>query len=501
VRDEDGEFNIMFSTQHGQKKSVPEYYCFSTGRHAGSFFLKIGAALFCFGHLIHMGLNIAKHIYAMMDSDEDISEHCGQKEGLAYHIIYPIFALLQLFFLFKYGNVIVNKNKWLARFTFMHCMSCSLSFWVKTLINETLDALVKKYFFHTTSDCEDDHHTAFDAFGSESISSYGNYELPECDKNNTGFINNVICVIETLAQCNEEENSHDIFSIAPWLYPFSVEFNILIVAIWYVLWSGIGNIGKHNKDDVDLLMSDTPDGSDENIQRTEGHKQNMILFADCTHSNLGLFFGVVLMVFVIVMALIIIVNESHCDPSYSVTLGHALRITVMTIIIFVSLLAYFIISTLDVNPHPISFLDDMLLFMCLPFFFLYFFVCLGPSLYADFDPVFFTVNVLTLLQVLIQTPMIVDGLRRCTNSVEKQLRFKGRNVITFLLIANLAVYIMETLMIKSYDYQTTKLEFYGPSIWTVLSHATLPICIFYRFHSAVALADIWKSAYMASEEG
>ena len=34
-------------------------------RHAGSFFLKIGAAFFCFGHIIHMTLNFVKHIYSM----------------------------------------------------------------------------------------------------------------------------------------------------------------------------------------------------------------------------------------------------------------------------------------------------------------------------------------------------------------------------------------------------------------------------------------------------
>ena len=72
-------------------------------------------------------------------------------------------------------------------------------------------------------------------------------------------------------------------------------------------------------------------------------------------------------------------------------------------------------------------------------------------------------------------------------------------MITFLIVANLAVYMMETLMIKSYDYQTIKIEFYGPDAWTVLSHMTLPICIFYRFHSAVALVDIWNSAYKSPE--
>ena len=44
-----------------------------------------------------------------------MEEFCGQLEGLVYDIAHPIFSLVQLYFIFKYGNVIVNKNRWLAR--------------------------------------------------------------------------------------------------------------------------------------------------------------------------------------------------------------------------------------------------------------------------------------------------------------------------------------------------------------------------------------------------
>ena len=86
------------------------------GRHAGSFFLKIGAALFCFGHIIHMGLNIVKTFYMKSEiEDEAVRKSCYSHVKISHDFMYPIFSLLQLFFVFKYGNVIVNKNKWLAR--------------------------------------------------------------------------------------------------------------------------------------------------------------------------------------------------------------------------------------------------------------------------------------------------------------------------------------------------------------------------------------------------
>ena len=82
-------------------------------------------------------------------------------------------------------------------------------------------------------------------------------------------------------------------------------------------------------------------------------------------------------------------------------------------------------------------------------------ICLGPSIAYEFEAVFFFRNLLILIQVLIQTPMIVDGLRRCSNSAKAQRQMKGRNTITFLIVVNLAVYVMETLLIRSYDYQVT----------------------------------------------
>jgi len=42
-RGEDGELIITLPMSNKNKthKKLPQYYCFSTGRHAGSFFLKV----------------------------------------------------------------------------------------------------------------------------------------------------------------------------------------------------------------------------------------------------------------------------------------------------------------------------------------------------------------------------------------------------------------------------------------------------------------------------
>ncbi len=65
VEDEDGELVISIPISAAPKK-LPQYYGFSTGRHSGSFFLKIGAAAFCTVHIIHLFLIIVKEVKAFL---------------------------------------------------------------------------------------------------------------------------------------------------------------------------------------------------------------------------------------------------------------------------------------------------------------------------------------------------------------------------------------------------------------------------------------------------
>ena len=64
MKNEEGIVELDLPSQHpGEDENViPEFYIFSTERHSGSYFLKIGAAIFCMGHVIHLFLQIAKYV-------------------------------------------------------------------------------------------------------------------------------------------------------------------------------------------------------------------------------------------------------------------------------------------------------------------------------------------------------------------------------------------------------------------------------------------------------
>ena len=65
VEGEDGELMISIPISAAPKK-LPQYYGFTTGRHSGSMFLKIGAAVFCVIHIIHLFLIIVKEVFYIL---------------------------------------------------------------------------------------------------------------------------------------------------------------------------------------------------------------------------------------------------------------------------------------------------------------------------------------------------------------------------------------------------------------------------------------------------
>lgn len=109
-----------------------------------------------------MGLGLARRVTAYESHNATVVNLCSGNEAVFIHdVLYPVFSFLQLYVIYKFGNVIVNKNKILARFAFMHCIGASLCFWIYTIKNETLDSYIEKYYhqgIHTDCGVSDDHH-------------------------------------------------------------------------------------------------------------------------------------------------------------------------------------------------------------------------------------------------------------------------------------------------------------------------------------------------------
>lgn len=63
------------------------------------------------------------------------------------------------------------------------------------------------------------------------------------------------------------------------------------------------------------------------------------------------------------------------------TVNRSFELAVLAIMLVAVVVAYYLTSQLDINPHPMSMLDDVLLFIAIPAFFLETTFSMVPAIY------------------------------------------------------------------------------------------------------------------------
>ena len=102
----------------------------------------------------------------------------------------------------------------------------------------------------------------------------------------------------------------------------------------------------------------------------------------------------------------------------------------------------------------------------------------------------------SILQPVVQTGFIVDGMCRYTATDEELQSKPGRGCITFLLCGNVAMWIFRTVQMKEIETEgVVGTQAYGIPAWEIIVHVLLPLLMYFHFHSTVCLASIWYSAY------
>ena len=103
-------------------------------------------------------------------------------------------------------------------------------------------------------------------------------------------------------------------------------------------------------------------------------------------------------------------------------------------------------------------------------------------------------SMLGMIQTAVQTLLILVSLRRYPVSLKDAKEMPGRGTLAFLILGNLSVWILRTVLTKNLQLPVQD-SFYGMVAWHLLMNINLPLLLFFRFHSSVCFADIWKVAY------
>lgn len=106
---------------------------------------------------------------------------------------------------------------------------------------------------------------------------------------------------------------------------------------------------------------------------------------------------------------------------------------------------------------------------------------------------------LCLIQTSLQTLFILNASWRKCKGAQQQRNKPGRQMITFLMVANMSMWFIYTLIKSEAVFRPNHSEFFGQFAWTVITHVSMPLAIFYRFHSSICLFEIWRSVYKTKE--
>ncbi|XP_074038413.1 uncharacterized protein isoform X2 [Leptinotarsa decemlineata] len=355
---------------------------------------------------------------------------------------------------------------------------------------------------------------SFDSFGANDMASVGGGELSQeignaITSNETNMLDYIIPqALTALNGTVDESKSCGRVNImgsiveesGPYLYPFIIEYSLIGAAVIYIMWKHIGMNPRYSTQEdlehrLELMLS----------RRAVALAHAQHGRVDCIGASKGLFFGLLMLVgSLICLILFFVLISNNSFRILAIYLAEVSHCGLMVLSIIAIIVGFIRIQSLKFKTEEQNELNDILLRISAFGLFIYavFSVIAGHlnAFTEEANLLAMITGILAILQVVLQLLFIADVSRRRVYLPVHDRSKPGRQVVTFLLICNVTIWIIYTFEMRKVQENPVQLEFYGFLAWTMIQRFTLPLCIFHRFHSAVTLAEIWKTSYKARLE-
>lgn len=291
---------------------------------------------------------------------------------------------------------------------------------------------------------------------------------------------------------------------APYLYPLLIEHCLMVAAILLAMWRNIDSLVL-----VDHTASDDEEDRDSDCTSKEEFR------TDCHSTNKGLFLGIFIVVLAIIsLILFFVLVDSEEYSTYGVLASHSFEIFLYFITTIFVFSAYLRMQGLRFDLQFSAELDHVLLYVSIVGVYIYGLFGIVASHHGLFGTenteefmvrmqqtgtwqsmCILVASVLVIMQSTLQTVFIIDASRRYSYKAEHETRKPGRELVTFLLMCNVAMWAINTFESRRSLENPVQLNFFGFIPWTIINMVIVPLTIFYRFHSTVCLVEIWRRAY------
>lgn len=408
--------------------------------------------------------------------------------SMAFSVFKAVFIISQILFLRKFANATLHKSQNI-RLVLFHILGTNVCMWFRAL------------FSHARLISEND------------LSS-----------NLNNFNDTILCG-------NKETPMMKIWAASePYLYPFTMEYSLIAGGILFMMWSGLRDL---NPDPQDIYIydeisewntSEAGDFKDESSgyigsstpstswSRSQSHMslsgsistasvckscqetREAIRDSYTSSSDPGFLFGVLLSAFLL-MAIALLMLDHGSE--------HALRFYYIYQIMLHSVMCTALWVFLKALQTQLSSWysydsDDTLLIVSFTGVFLYTGLGFTSALsemkaMASLSSYVATKSVLVLFESMLQVTAIIKALRFRANPTGSCTDLM-RQCALFLLTTNFALWAQDSFFeLRNSATTPVQNKLFGGGTWHAITILAYPLCIFFRFHSAACLFEVWTN--------
>ncbi|XP_059149972.1 proton channel OtopLc-like [Physella acuta] len=465
--------------------------------HTGTFYLRLGVLGFGIGSMIHSGLTFGS--YFAGGDDESCTESALKAIEPLFHLVFTFF---QLYFIFMNSKMCIHRYKTLGRFGLMHMCATNICVWFSSIVVETLH-VIHEHEHHShaqhaadhATDHVTDHATDHATDHGASHGDIGHKPVHYAVNTTVKAGRKLLAAVAASAAAHDANDTDPcrwsgmmnqaVEAAGPYLYPCTIEYSLMCAGILYIMWKNVGNKPRRPR------QSELEEDDDE--QRL--HRMSV----DCTSSSRGLFLGILLMVGTIIsiIAFYMLVNKPELHSS-AIILTHTSETFIYLVTLLAIILAAIKMKNLTFHNEHEADLEDILILISYTGLLAFIIFSLVASIMHDADTrsaLTILSNVTMLIQSTAQTIFMLAGDRMTAANEIQESKKAGREFITFLLISNFAMWAVNTFETQTPHHNPIQVEFYGPVAWAIFTHISVPLGIYYRFHSTVCFSNIWKNAW------
>ncbi|CAG9090893.1 unnamed protein product [Plutella xylostella] len=413
----------------------------------GSFYLHMGVAGFSVGSIIYSCLQVGGYF--------DLRGDCRLLVVALKPALRILFTVAQTVFIFSYTDILdPMRGIVLHRFGLMHLIATNVCEWLNVVVQETRDDIITV------------------AYDRPAMQRYANITGPPKITYETNHTYQ-----DELSQ-NATQNITDLYNLSA---------------------SETWTCNKSYK--AQLAANATLDSQNKGYSK---FKANNHYSVDCGSAHKGLFMGVAVLAGTIVSLMLfngLFHNKKHVELAL-------LQINIWETILFVLMAAGSAacirrMRTLRLRRAvPALPLEHALLLVTQCGVYLYYlFQIIGAGFlihrYPEARRATRIISPLcAVVQSSFQTLLVLDAWsRRCGGASRP-----GRQLVTFLLVGNFALWLLNRVKNSRAEFHPLQMEFYGVWAWTLITHVSVPLLVCYRFQATVCFYEIWKNSYKQNKD-